>query len=111
MISEMQYCIISLVYEVEVGGDPTYPMTQWQNKIRLYRSDNAGLFSNLAKAVETAGRYCPDTQKVVDDLIYGISTIDYTLVSSGPYMDHCLGSNARLLVVSHTLDGCVEDNF
>lgn len=107
MSREMQmYVAISLRYEVEVGWYP-YPMTQWRSKNRLYRFDNAELFSNLATAAETDT--WSNVDKVLDDLIYGRSTDTYTLFSSGPYVDQCLGNDARLLVLSHTLDGCVEE--
>jgi len=113
MQKEIQYVAICLRYEVEIGNAP--PSYVWKHKNRLYRFEDAHLFSKLVASQEetTTGDQVlshPEVVKTLDDLAYGRSSDAYQLVPSGRYMDLRVENDTRLkfLVLSHTIDGCVD---
>jgi hypothetical protein len=105
-----QYVAICLRYEVEIGNGYPYPMYSWSEKSRLYRFKDAELFSKLATAEENSTWSDPEVEKMLEDLTYGESTDAYEMVSSGKYLNMYAGNNARLLMLSHTVDGVLDES-
>lgn len=86
-------------------------MYTWSEKSRLYRFKDAGLFSKLATAEENSTWSDREVEKMLEDLTYGESTDAYEMISSGNCIDMCLeGNNPRLLMLSHTVDGVVDES-
>jgi len=84
------------------------PFYQWQQYIRVYRIHDDQLISNLVSNLkqEVEG---PIWDQVLEDMTYGKSKQGaYELVESGEFADLSNFDTAKMVVLSHTCEDCME---